>query len=72
MTTPSSWYEPSPRPFPRSLPYPDHPLVLYAHRMPNNGILHWRGRALYISDCLGGVFPIFSTPPTAQDVACRT
>jgi len=52
QSTPSSWYEPSVRPFPRALPQPDYPLGLYTFRVPRNGVLPWRGRNLYISDCL--------------------
>jgi putative transposase len=50
MTTPSSWYEPSPRRLPRELPQLEYPL--YTFRAPANGVLPWRGQNVYISNCL--------------------
>jgi putative transposase len=52
--TPSSVYQPSPRPYPDRLPeivYPDHWQV---RRVRHNGEIRWRGELLFISELLSG------------------
>lgn len=56
QTTPASWYEPSPRPYPAHLPPVEYPVGFYAYRVPKNGILPWRGQNLYISTCLANEY----------------
>lgn len=51
---PASCYTSSPRPFPARLPPLDYPGHMEVRRVSPFGQLSWRGRALYLTEVLGG------------------
>ena len=56
QTVPASYYQPSQRPYPRHLPSVEYPLTFYTFRVPDNGVLPWRGTNVYISNCLANQY----------------
>jgi len=52
--TPASCYRPSPRALPRRLPAIEYPGHMEVRRVSSIGHVSWRGRALYLTEVLGG------------------
>lgn len=51
---PARLYLPSPRPFPETVPPVIYPLTMQVRQVRHDGMIKWRGRHLFVSECLIG------------------
>lgn len=51
---PATVYSPSPRPYPERVPDPEYTADEMVRRVRHNGEIKWRGRSLFVSQCLAG------------------
>jgi transposase InsO family protein len=54
MRTPSSCYEPSPRPYPARLPEPEYGSALQVRRVQGRGEFYWKHQEVFLSEVLEG------------------
>lgn len=52
--TPTSRWQPSPRPYPEQRPQPEYPSTMMVRRISTGGTLSWQGRPLFVSEILRG------------------